>query len=51
MMQANNGDVFYYRDKDELEADLIVRLRDGHWAAGKLKQLPLTLQNSKRKSM
>lgn len=35
--QANNGDVFHYRDKDELESDLIVRLRDGRWAAIEVK--------------
>ncbi len=29
--QANDGDVFHYRDKSGLEADLIVRLRDGIW--------------------
>ncbi len=31
--QANDGDVFHYRDKSELEVDLIVRLRDGRWGA------------------
>jgi predicted AAA+ superfamily ATPase len=31
--QANDGDVFHYRDKNNLESDLIVRLRDGRWAA------------------
>lgn len=35
--QANDGDVFHYRDKSELEADLIVRLRDGRWAAIEVK--------------
>jgi len=35
--QANNGDVFHYRDKDNLESDLIVRLRDGRWAAIEVK--------------
>ena len=35
--QANDGDVFHYRDKNELEADLIVRLRDGRWAAIEVK--------------
>ena len=31
--QANDGDVFHYRDKSGLESDLIVRLRNGKWAA------------------
>ena len=35
--QANDGDVFHYRDKSGLEADLIVRLRDGRWAALEVK--------------
>ena len=35
--QANDGDVFHYRDKSGLEADLIVRLRDGCWAAIEVK--------------
>lgn len=35
--QANDGDVFHYRDKTGLEADLIVRLRDGRWAAIEVK--------------
>lgn len=35
--QANDGDVFHYRDKSGLEADLIVRLRDGRWAAMEVK--------------
>jgi len=35
--QANDGDVFYYRDKNGLESDLIVRLRDGRWAAIEVK--------------
>jgi len=29
--------VFHYRDKSELESDLIVRLRDGRWAAIEVK--------------
>ncbi|MGI6046444.1 MAG: ATP-binding protein [Petrimonas sp.] len=36
-VQANDGDVFHYRDKNGLEADLIVRLRDGRWAAIEVK--------------
>jgi predicted AAA+ superfamily ATPase len=35
--QANDGDVFHYRDKNNLESDLIVRLRDGRWAAIEVK--------------
>jgi hypothetical protein len=30
-MQVNDGDLFHYRDKSELEVNLIVRLRDGRW--------------------
>lgn len=36
-VQANDGDVFHYRDKSGLEADLIIRLRDGRWAAVEVK--------------
>lgn len=35
--QAVDGDVFHYRDKNGLEADLIVKLRDGRWAAIEVK--------------
>jgi uncharacterized protein len=35
--QAIDGDVFHYRDKSGLEADLIVRLRNGKWAAIEVK--------------
>jgi len=35
--QANDGDVFHYRDKSGLEADLIIRLRNGKWAAVEVK--------------
>jgi len=35
--QANDGEVFHYRDKSELEADLIVKLHDGRWAAVEVK--------------
>ena len=35
--QANDGDVFHYRDKSGLESDLIVRLRNGRWAAIEVK--------------
>lgn len=35
--QANDGDVFHYLDKSGLESDLIIRLRDGRWAAVEVK--------------
>lgn len=35
--QVNDGDVFHYRDKSGLETDLIIRLRDGRWAAVEVK--------------
>ena len=35
--QTIDGDVFHYRDKSGLESDLIVRLRDGRWAAIEVK--------------
>lgn len=35
--QANDGDVFHYRDRNDLEADMIIRLRDGRWAAIEVK--------------
>ncbi len=35
--QTLDGDVFHYRDKSGLESDLIVRLRDGRWAAIEVK--------------
>jgi uncharacterized protein len=35
--QANDGDVFHYRDKSGLEADLIIRLRNGKWGAIEVK--------------
>jgi len=47
--QSNDGDVFHYRDKSGLEADLIIRLRDGRWAAIEVKlgnkQLDLAAKN------
>lgn len=30
--QANDGDIYHYRDKNNLEADMIIALRDGRWA-------------------
>jgi len=35
--QNNDGDVFHYRDKSGLEADIIVQLRDGRWGAIEVK--------------
>jgi len=35
--QAMDGVVFHYRDKSELEADLVIRLNDGRWAAVEVK--------------
>jgi len=35
--QKNDGDVFHYRDKSGLEADLIVQLHDGRWGAIEVK--------------
>ncbi len=47
--QTNDGDVFHYRDKSGLEADLIIRLRDGRWAAIEVKlgnkQIDLAAKN------
>jgi predicted AAA+ superfamily ATPase len=35
--QHNDGDVFHYKDKSGLEADLIVQLRNGNWGAIEVK--------------
>jgi hypothetical protein len=35
--QSIDGVVFHYRDKSELEADLIIKLHDGRWAAVEVK--------------
>lgn len=35
--QANDGGIFHYRDKSELESDLIIKLNDGRWAAVEVK--------------
>lgn len=35
--QANDGEVFHYRDKSGLESDLIIKLHDGRWAAVEVK--------------
>jgi predicted AAA+ superfamily ATPase len=36
-LQANDGDVYHYLDKNGLESDMIVCLRDGRWAAIEVK--------------
>jgi predicted AAA+ superfamily ATPase len=35
--QRNDGEVFHYRDKSELEVDMVVQLRDGRWGAVEVK--------------
>lgn len=35
--QAIDGGVFHYRDKSELELDLVIKLHDGRWAAVEVK--------------
>lgn len=35
--QVNDGDIFHYRDKSGLEADMVVVLRDGRWGAIEVK--------------
>ena len=35
--QANDGEVFHYRDKSGLEADAVIHLKDGRWAAVEVK--------------
>ena len=35
--QANDGEIFHFRDKNGLEADMIVALNDGRWAAVEVK--------------
>lgn len=35
--QSIGGEVFHYHDKTELEADMIISLRDGRWAAVEVK--------------
>ncbi|MEA1876588.1 MAG: DUF4143 domain-containing protein [Bacteroidota bacterium] len=35
--QVSDGEVFHYRDKSELESDIIVKLYDGRWAAIEIK--------------
>ena len=35
--QANDGEIFHFRNKNGLEADMIVALNDGRWAAVEVK--------------
>jgi hypothetical protein len=35
--QAADGEVYHYRDKSELESDLVIKLHDGRWAAIEVK--------------
>jgi predicted AAA+ superfamily ATPase len=35
--QVNDGSIFHYRDKSELECDLIIKLNDGRWAPVEVK--------------
>ncbi|MCL1978796.1 MAG: DUF4143 domain-containing protein [Methanomassiliicoccaceae archaeon] len=35
--QANDGKVFHYRDKNDLEADAVIHLADGRWGAVEVK--------------
>lgn len=35
--QALDGDIFHYHDKNDLEADLVIRLHDGRWAPVEVK--------------
>ena len=35
--QTIDGEIFHYRDKDNLEADLIIRLHNGQWAPVEVK--------------
>ena len=34
---ANDGEIFHYRDRNGLEADAVICLRDGRWAAVEVK--------------
>ena len=36
-VQANDGEVFHYRDKNGLEADAVIHLKDGRWGAVEVK--------------
>lgn len=47
--QVNDGDVFHYRDKSGLEADMVIVLHDGRWGAVEVKlgnkQIELAAEN------
>ena len=48
---ANDGEVFHYRDKNGLEADAIIHLKDGRWGAAEVKmgakEIELAAENLK----
>ena len=50
--QAIDGEVFHYRDRDGLEADAIVHLKDGRWGAIEVKmgtkEIEIAAENLKR---
>ena len=50
--QSIDGDVFHYRDKNGLEADAIVHLKDGRWGAVEVKmgakEIELAAENLKK---
>ena len=35
--QAIDGEIYHYRDRTDLETDMIIHLRDGRWAAAEVK--------------
>lgn len=43
---ANDGDIFHYRDQSGLESDIIVRLRDGKWGAVEVKLGSKQIENA-----
>jgi predicted AAA+ superfamily ATPase len=50
--QANDGEVFHYRDRNGLEADAVVHLKDGRWGAIEVKmsakEIELAAENLKK---
>ena len=50
--QANDGEVFHYRDRNGLEADAVVHLKDGRWGAIEVKmgvkEIDLAAENLKK---
>jgi len=50
--QANDGEVFHYRDRDGLEADAVVHLKDGRWGAIEVKmgakEIEIAAENLKK---